>query len=442
MSGFPSQASPRKSLPVAGRSWPELEAELQSLRGDDADWRRGRTPLHVYHADEQTLDVARRAYAMFIAENALAPAAFPSLARMQRDLIDIALSLLGGGPASGGTLTSGGTESIVLATRSAWRTFRMQERHLRPGAQPHLLLPSSAHPAWDKAAELMGLETIRIALDADWRADVAAFAAHLREDTVLAVASAPSLPFGAVDPVETMAECAAARGVWLHVDACIGGFLAPHVAALRPGVPAFDLSIPGVRSLSADLHKFGYTPKGASVVLYRDDADRRHGFAHGAWPKGMYRTDTLGGTRPGGAIAAAWAVMHHLGVEGYRALAERAMSARDRLLDGIAATPGLRVLGTPPLSVIAFGAAPGTDDSPAGMPGGAPGDSLDIHAVGDALAARGWYVSRLSEPAALHMTVTANHLQAVEPWLRDLAAGVAEARERTRPAHERLIETY
>lgn len=425
-----SQPTPRKTLPLAGRGWSELEPALQALRSDDVDWRAGRTPLHVYHAGEETLDVARRAYAMFITENALAPAAFPSLARMQRDLVDIALSLLGGGPEAGGTLTSGGTESILLATRSALQSFRARGRHLHPGAQPHLLLPSSAHPAWDKAAELMGLDTIRIALDADWRADIATFAAHLRDDTVLAVASAPSLPFGMIDPVEAMADCAAARGVWLHVDACIGGFLAPHVAALRGGVPAFDLSIPGVRSLSADLHKFGYTPKGASVVLYRDDADRLHGFAHDAWPKGMYRTETLGGTRPGGAIAAAWAVMHHLGEEGYRRLAERAMSARDRLLAGIEATPGLRVLGAPPLSVIAFTA----DATVAGAP--------DIHAVGDALTGRGWYVSRLSAPAALHMTVTANHGQMVEPWLADLAASMAEAGQRSSEAPSRLIETY
>lgn len=425
-----SLAPSRKTLPAHGRPWTELERELEALRRDDADWRRGRTPLHVYHAGDETLEVARRAYAMYIAENALAPAAFPSLARMQQDLVDIALSLLGGGSTSVGTMTSGGTESIVLATRSAWLAFRARGGHLRAGAQPHLLLPSSAHPAYDKAAELMGLDIIRIALDADWRADVETFAAHLRDDTVMAVASAPSLPFGAVDPVEAMAELAAARGVWLHVDACIGGFLAPHVAALRGGVPAFDLSVPGVRSLSADLHKFGYTPKGASLVLYRNEADRRHAFAYSAWPKGLYRTETLGGTRPGGAIAAAWAVVHHLGIDGYRTLAERAMRARDRCLAGIAAIPGLRVLGAPPLSVIAFAADPACADAP------------DIHAVGDALAERGWYVSRLSEPAALHMTVTANHDRAVDDWVADLTDAVALARRRVRDGAPRLVETY
>ncbi|WP_369939100.1 pyridoxal phosphate-dependent decarboxylase family protein [Xanthomonas medicagonis] len=413
----------RKTLPEQGLPWNALQDAMSDMRSGDADWRHGRTPLHVYYAGEDVLDVARRAYAMFINENALAPAAFPSLQRMQDDIIDIALSLLGGGARGGGSMTSGGTESIILAVRSALRAFR--HRHPRI-ARPRLLLPTSAHPAYDKAADLMQLDVLRVPIGQDYRADVEVLAQNLTADTLMIVASAPSLPFGVIDPVESIARLAREHGVWLHVDACIGGFLAPHVAKFKPGLPRFDLSVPGVRSLSADLHKFGYSAKGASVILYADAEDMAYQhFEYFDWPKGMYRTQTLTGTRPGGTVAAAWAVLHYLGENGYRALAQRVMRLRDRYIAGIRAIPDLHLFGEPDLSVIAYGS-----------------QELDIHGIGDAMQTRGWYVSRLSHPPALHMTVTPGHDLGVDAYLADLAQCV-HTRERGKPANlARTIVTY
>jgi len=358
---------------------------------------------------EDVLDVARRAYAMFMSENARAPQ-FPSLQRMQDDLVQISLSLLGGGREAAGTVTSGGAESALLAVRSAYRAFRERRPQVR---RPHLLVPASVDPVYEQAAEMMGLDLIRVAIGGDYRASVQTLNQCIELETMMIVASAPSLPFGAIDPIEALGRLAREREVWLHVDACIGGFLAPHVARFVPNVPRFDLALPGVRSLAADLHKFGYAANGVSVLLYADADDQAHqAFEYNQWPKGTWRTQTLSGSLAGGAVAAAWAVMHYLGETGYRSLAQRVMHLRDRYLEGIERIGGLHVLGKPDLSVIAFGS-----------------DEFDIHAVGDAMQQRGWHISRLASPAALHMTVTPVHDQAVDSYLDDLARCVLVARK-------------
>lgn len=421
MSGLHSSTS--RGMPANGTDWAVLREQMLSMRTEDADWRAGRTPLHVYFAGDEVLKVAREAYGMFMSENALAPAAFPSLKRMEDDVIRMALSLLGGGPGAAGNLTSGGTESIILAVRAAAKWF---EDIGRRTARSHLLLPESAHPAYDKAAELMGLPVRRYPIDASYRASAKLLACYVDADTMMTVASVPTLPFGTVDPVEQIAEVTRKHDIWLHVDACIGGFLAPFVRMLGHDLPAFDLRVPGVRSLSADLHKYGYAAKGASTVLYADarDRDRQH-FEFDAWPKGRYRTETLAGTRSGGAVAAAWAVMHHLGVEGYLGLSRRVIGTREALHRGVDAIPGLRLLGHQPLGLLSFTA-----------------EDIDIFAIGDQMEEKGWYISRVAEPAALQMTVTPAHEPIVDHYLGDLRASVAFVRESRVAARARPIVTY
>lgn len=414
---------PSPGIPPSGTDWAALRERMLSMRVDDADWRGGRTPLHVYFAGDDVLKVAREAYTMFMSENALAPAAFPSLRRMEDEVLGMVLHLLGGGPRAAGNFTSGGTESIILAVRAATKWFEDAGRRT---SRTHLLLPESAHPAYDKAAELIGLQTRRYPIDASYRASPEVLACYLDADTMMTVASFPSLPFGTVDPVAAIAEAASQHDVWLHVDACIGGLLAPFAKMLDRELPAFDLSVPGVRSLSADLHKYGYAAKGASTILYADARDRdRHHFEFDAWPKGRYRTETLAGTRSGGAVAAAWAVMHYLGVEGYVELSRRVLATREALHRGIEAIDGLRLLGHQPLGLLSY-----------------TSDGADIFAVGDQMEEKGWYISRVAEPCALQMTITPAHEPIVESYLADLRASVAFVLESGTAARERKVVTY
>jgi sphinganine-1-phosphate aldolase len=246
----------------------------------------------------------------------------------------------------------------------------------------------------------------------DYRADAGAIAAAMESDTVLVVASAPSYPQGVIDPVPELAALAAERGVLCHVDACMGGFMLPFLERLGHVDRPWDFRVPGVTSISADVHKYGYAPKGVSTVTYRDRSLRRHQmFVFDGWLGGAYGSPAMAGTRPAGPLAAAWAVLQHLGEEGYLRLAGRAWDAARRLEDGVRGTPGLAVRGEPDATLVAFGAA-----DPA---------ALDIFAVGDELGERGWYLDRQTPPDSLHATVSAVHDGSVDQLVADLATAVA-----------------
>jgi sphinganine-1-phosphate aldolase len=422
--GAAKMGSFRRAFPGTGQPWATLKGRLEAMRSDDVQWRRRGVPLHVYFAGEDVLKVASEAYTMFMSENALAPSAFPSLARMERDIIDAAVELFHGPAGATGTFTAGGTESIILAAKAARDWARVSR--LKDGERGEILLPISAHPAFDKAAQLLDLDAVRVQIGPDFRANASALEAAITNRTILMVASAPSLPFGLIDPVEEIAELALRHGIWCHVDACIGGYIAPFAAKLGYPVPRFDFSVPGVRSISADLHKFGYTAKGASTLMVRNRADAAfQAFEFSDWPKGKYFTPTLLGTRSGGALAAAWAVIHYLGEDGYLKLTARVMELRDRYVDGITAIPGLRLFAQPHLSVISYGS-----------------DVVDITAVGDQLVERGWYVSRLAEPPGLHQTVNLVQEATVEEYLADLEACVEQARTLSLVGRNAEVLTY
>jgi len=410
------------TLPVSGTSWSSLKDRMEALQAQDWSPRDGRLPLHCYFASEEASTVAAEAYAMFANSNALAPQAFPSSQQMEREVVGMALGLLHGPAGSDGSMTSGGTESIILAVKAA-RDFARATRQV---VHPNIVLPVSAHPAFDKAAHLMGLAVRRIPVAADLRSDVAAMEKAVDRDTVLLVASAPSLPYGLVDRVRELAEVALRKDVWLHVDSCIGGLLAPFVAKLGYPVPAFDFGVPGVRSLSADLHKFGYAAKGASLVLYRQRSDLEYQHCHfHAWPKGDYFTPTLAGTRSGGAIASAWAVMHFLGEAGYLSATAKLMRLRDRYLSGFRAL-GLTVLGPPDLAVVTV-----------------TSQHVSIFAIADEMRRRGWYMSLVAEPAAIQQTVNLVHEQVAERYFLDMAEAVGAAAASGQNAHEdRTVVTY
>jgi sphinganine-1-phosphate aldolase len=399
-------------IPETGRPWEALKEELEAAKAGDYAWRRGRLAVYVFHRDEALERVQKEAYLAFFTENNLGQRAFPSLKRLEDEVIGMGLSLLHAPPRAGGTFTSGGSESIFLSMLAA----REQGRERGIGAGGNVVLPDSAHLTFDRSAWYLGLEARRIPVGPDLRADVAAMDRAVDAKTVAIVGSAPCYPFGVFDPIEALGQVALRRGgLWLHVDACVGGFLSPFAARLGHPIPGWDFRVPGVTAVSADIHKHGMAAKGASLLLLRDDALRRlHRFESRAWQRGPYLAYTSQGTRPGGAVAAAWAVMNYLGENGYLDCARRIMEAKRAMTEGIAAIPGLQVLAPSDLSIFVYRA---TDPA------------LDIGRVAAALDRRGWLPGRQQEPDGMHLHLNPIHAGIVEEYLRDLGEAVAKARE-------------
>lgn len=402
-----SDSLPR--LPARGQPRERVLEAMRELRRDDVQWRDGRVWSLVFYADDEVTDLLKDAYTLFFAENGLNPTAFPSLRKFETDVVAMTAGLLGGDGDTAGNMTSGGTESILMAVKTAREWGRARRPAIRA---PEMILPLTAHPAFEKAAHYFDVRPVHVPVRPDFRADVAAVEKAITRNTALLVGSAPAYPHGVVDPIADLARLARERNLLLHVDACVGGMMLPFVRRLGYPAPDFDFSVPGVTSISVDLHKYGYAAKGASVILYRNRAIHRHQiFAYTDWPGGIYASPTMAGTRPGGAIAAAWAIMQYLGEEGYLAIADTVMRTTVRLRDGIDAIPGVKVLSDPDMSVFAIGS-----------------DSLDIYEIGDELTLRGWHLDRQQFPPSLHMTVNAAHVHAADRFLEDLAVAVAAAR--------------
>lgn len=399
-----------KKIPDSGLPQTEITAEMERVRAKDADWKHGKTWSLVYNAGDEILAVTKDAYTRFFSENALNPIAFPSLRRFERDVVAMTASMLNAPAGASGSMTSGGSESLLMIVKAA----RDWARKERPDVKaPEMLLPITAHPALEKAAHYFDVKAVHIPVSADFRADVAEAKRLITANTILVVASAPAYPHGVIDPVTELAALAAEHGILCHVDACLGGFLLPFVEKLGRPVRPFDFRVPGVTSMSADIHKYGYAAKGASLVVYRTKELRRHQyFVYPDWPGGLYGSPSMTGTRPGGAIAAAWAILHFLGEEGYKRLAKTTMETTEALMAGVRAIPELRVLGEPEMSVFAFGS-----------------DALDVYMLGDAMDARGWRLDRQQRPPCLHLMVTPAHEAVVLPFLADLRACVASLKE-------------
>jgi sphinganine-1-phosphate aldolase len=394
------------SLPETGESWESLKARMEAMAARDVKWRDGRAAVYVFNAGEDVGAVKRAAYAMFSEENGLGPGAFPSLAEMERDVVAFGLALMRAPDGAAGTMTSGGSESIFLAVKSA----REAARAAAKTGRLNIVLPRSAHPAFDKACAVMEVEVRRTPLR-DWLADPEAMAAAIDEGTMLIAGSAPCFPFGLIDPIEALGALAEKRGLWLHVDACVGGYIAPFVRMNGAELPPWDFTVAGVRSISADLHKYGYASKGASTVFFRAEADRaRAAFDLDVWPAGRMRTPTLAGTRPGGAIAAAWAVTRFLGVTGYRAKQKLVTDARAKIALGAEAL-GYRILGAPQLGIMAF-----------------TREDISCFAVLKSMYERGWVTSAITEPEGLHLMLSPVHAEVADVYLADLAACTEAAR--------------
>jgi len=400
----------RKSLNPNRRDPQSILEELKGFSAEDPDYRQSRLWSLVYYLDEPLERFLAEAYQAYASANGLNPLAFKSLKKLEAEIIAFTTSLLHAPESACGVVTSGGTESCLLAVK----TYRDRIKTLGGVEAPEMILPTSAHVAWAKGAEYFGVKIVWLPLGDDPRADVSKLEALITPRTALILGSAPDYPHGTIDPISEMSEIALRHEVPMHVDACVGGFILPFMEMNGRAIPVFDYRAPGVTSMSADLHKYGFAAKGASTITYRDLSYLKHQmFVSQDWAGGVFASPALLGTRPGGAYAAAWAALQYFGVEGYCELAARTAEAVDRIVAGLAQIPGLRLLARPQGPLVAYGSAE-------------PG--LDIFVVGDQMEARGWNINRLQFPDGLHAMVTARHLEVVDDYLADLAASVAVAR--------------
>ncbi len=378
---------------------------MDQLKERDGNWKDGKTWSLVYYAGEEITKVAEEAYLKFFHANALNPTVFNSLRQFENDILSMAADLFHGDGETVGSLTSGGSESILMAVK----TYRDEARALHPEIkEPEMLLPVSAHASFEKAAHYFGVKAVHIPLNDEYKADIKVLEQAITPNTILIVGSAPAYPQGIVDPIAQMGQIALKHGLRFHVDACLGGFILPFVRDIGYQVPDFDFSVPGVSSISADLHKYGFAAKGVSAILYLNSGLRRYQyFAYADWPGGLFVSPSATGTRPGGAIASAYAVLNYLGRQGYQNLARKVMTITKKLQEGISEIPELFILGKPEAGVFAFGS-----------------DSINIHALADKLEEKGWVIDQQSNPDCLHFMVTPAHEAVSESFLRDLGAAV------------------
>lgn len=397
-------------LPAIGRSRDDILAEMRRLaERETSRWRNGYVSGAVYHGDPDHHAFLSQAYAIHAASNPLHVDLWPSIARYEAEIVAMTATMLNGGPGVCGVVTSGGTESILLAMK----TYRDWARERRGIRRPEIIVPCTAHAAFDKAAHYFGIRPVRIPVDAGFRADVNAARRAMTRNTIALVGSAPSFPHGVIDPIADLAALANERRIGMHVDACLGGFVLPWARQLGYPVPLFDFAVPGVTSISVDTHKYGYAAKGTSVILYRTEALRRFQYYVATdWPGGLYVSPTLAGSRSGALSAAAWAAMVSIGEQGYLEATRRILETARQIRSGIESIPELRILGDP-LWVIAFTAT-----------------RLDIYRILDQMAKRNWNLNGLHHPPAIHICVTLPHTQpgVAERFITDLRDSVAAVR--------------
>jgi sphinganine-1-phosphate aldolase len=394
-------------LPEVGRSKEEILREMEALRTLEQDlWKDGFVSGAVYHGDQEHIAFLNRIYALNSQSNPLHADVWPSATKFEAEIVAMTAEMLGGaGQDVCGTVSSGGTESILLAMK----TYRDRARQEKGITKPEMVVPITAHAAFDKASQYFNIKMVHIPVNEFLRADVVAASKAITRNTIVLVGSAPTFPHGMIDPIEELSELARERGIGFHTDACLGGFVLPWAEKLGYPVPPFDFRLPGVTSMSADTHKYGYAAKGTSVVLYRGQSLRRYQYYTATdWPGGLYFSPTFAGSRSGALSAACWAAMVSIGAEGYMAATEKILKTAEAIKQGILNITELRLLGDS-LFVIAFAS-----------------DSLDIYKVLEAMSHKGWSLNGLHKPACVHLCVTLRQAQpgVADRFLQDLQEAV------------------
>lgn len=389
-----------RQIPQESLTRDEVIQEMQAMKTREAArWKDGFVSGAVYHGDQEHIDFLNQVYAINSQSNPLHADIWPSTTKFEAEIVAMTAHMLGAKPTGGdsdqgdeicGTVTSGGTESILLAMK----TYRDRARHEKGITQPEMIVPTSAHAAFEKASQYFKIKLVQIQVDEQFRADIKAIKKAINHNTIVIVGSAPCFPHGIIDPIEELSEIARKRRIGFHTDACLGGFLLPWAEKMGYAIPPYDFRLPGVTSMSADTHKYGYAAKGTSVVLYRGLELRRYQYyTTSDWPGGLYFSPTFAGSRPGALSAACWAAMVTIGEEGYQQAAQRILHTASQIRRGIEEIPDLQVLGDP-LWVIAF-----------------TSEDLDIYRIMDFMTSRNWSLNGLHHPSAIHICVTLRHAQ-------------------------------
>ena len=403
-----SEAFP--SIPEKGVNRDHILEMLSQLIGpEDGVWKAGHVSGAVYNGQNEHVEFTNRAYSIASQNNPLHPDVWPSSLKFESEIVSMVRGMMHGDSQVRGSVTSGGTESILLAIKT-YRDFARDRKGIK---EPELILPASAHVAFDKACHYFGIKPVLTKLDRDFAADTGDIEDHITENTIAIVGSAPCFPYGVIDPIPEMARIAGKHDIGMHVDACLGGFILPWAKKLGRDIPVFDFALPEVTSISVDTHKYGFAPKGTSVVLYKNpDLVHYQYYVAGGWPGGIYFSPTMSGSRSGGVIAGTWAALLEQGESGYINATRKILESADRMREGISKIKGLRELGKSPF-VIAF-----------------TSDELNIYQVMEHMSAKSWVLNGLHRPPGVHIAVTLRHTEAgvVEKFLDDLRSSVNEVR--------------
>ncbi|XP_072439651.1 sphingosine-1-phosphate lyase 1 isoform X1 [Chiloscyllium punctatum] len=397
------------SLPAQGLAESELLLKLKdySTMGE-VHWEKGQVSGTVYSGEEQLTKLMVKVYGDFAWSNPLHPDIFPGVRKMEAEVVRMACTLFRGGPESCGTVTSGGTESILMACK-AYRDLGFE----RGVKYPEIVAPKSAHAAFDKAAQYFGMKIVHVELDkTTMQVDVKAMKKAISRNTVMLVCSVPQFPHGIMDPVEEVAKLAVDYDIPLHVDACLGGFLIVFMEKAGYSLPPFDFRVKGVTSISADTHKYGYAPKGSSVVLYSNKKYRHYQFFVAPdWQGGIYASPTIAGSRPGGIIAACWATMMYMGEDGYVKATKKIIDTARYIEAQLKKIKEIFIFGKPEVSVVAIGSR-----------------TFDIFRLSNLMTSKGWNLNTLQFPSSIHICVTLLHTKngVADQFVEDLCESVAE----------------
>mmetsp|Transcript_17986 Transcript_17986/g.45383 ORF Transcript_17986/g.45383 Transcript_17986/m.45383 type:complete len:538 (+) Transcript_17986:118-1731(+) len=400
-----------QSLPKDGMT---AEAVVKLMREgyarDGESWTKGQVSGQVYHGGEDVTKLLVDAFSIYAVSNPIHPETFPSVRKMEAEVVQMVCDLFNGGAEACGTTTSGGTESNFMTVKTH-RDWALKTKGI---TSPELIKPASAHASFDKACHLLGVKCIEVPFDPKtFKVDLQAVKRRLSRNTILIVGSTPSYPHGVMDDIKALSDLAVKRGCGLHVDCCLGSFVLPFLDQAGYPVPAFDFRLEGVSSMSCDTHKYGFAPKGSSIIMYKNKDLRHHQyFVASDWPGGIYATPALAGSRPGALIAGTWAVMMHMGKKGYLQCAKDIMRTATHISKGVESMEGVKLMGTPDAFVVCVGA-----ENP---------DALNIFNVGDAMSERGWKLSLMQFPPCFHFCTTylAARQDAGPRFLADLKASI------------------